>query len=64
MSEHNPQVFGYLEGLPPERREALEALRFLVREVAPDARETRKYRMPNYEIGAQCYLPSPRRNST
>ena len=41
----------YLENLVQERRAALTKLRSLVFEVAPDAVETMKYRMPTYEYG-------------
>jgi uncharacterized protein YdhG (YjbR/CyaY superfamily) len=37
--------------LPAERRSALAKLRCLVLEVAPDAVETMKYRMPTYVYG-------------
>jgi uncharacterized protein YdhG (YjbR/CyaY superfamily) len=45
------EVDEYLESLTPERRAALAELRSLVFEVAPDAVETMKYRMPTYEYG-------------
>jgi uncharacterized protein YdhG (YjbR/CyaY superfamily) len=45
------EVDEYLENLAPERRAALAKLRSLVFEVASDAVETMKYRMPTYEYG-------------
>ena len=57
----NPEtVDAYLEGLPPERREALTRLRGLVRETVPQARETMQYGMPTYEYGGEvlCSMAS------
>ena len=39
----------YLQGLEPERRDALVELRELVLETVPGVVETMKYRMPTYE---------------
>jgi len=49
VSGKTQEVDEYLENLAPERRAALAKLRSLVFEVAPDAVETMKYRMPTYE---------------
>ena len=49
MNEKPRTVDAYLEVLAPDRREALAALRSLVREVVPEAEETMRYRMPTYE---------------
>jgi uncharacterized protein YdhG (YjbR/CyaY superfamily) len=53
----------YLGALTPERREALEALRALVFEVAPDAVETMRYGMPAYDIAGKvlCQFASQKR---
>ena len=51
MSGKTRKVDEYLKSLAPERRAALAKLRSLVFEVAPDAVETMKYRMPTYEYG-------------
>ena len=51
MSGKTQEVDEYLENLVSERRAALTKLRSLVFEVAPDAVETMKYRMPTYEYG-------------
>ena len=51
MSGRTQEVDQYLKNLAPDRRAALAKLRSLVFEVAPDAVETMKYRMPTYEYG-------------
>jgi uncharacterized protein YdhG (YjbR/CyaY superfamily) len=47
-------VADYLEAVPPERRKALEALRSLVFQVAPDATETLRYGLPAYDVGGEA----------
>ena len=44
-------VQDYLGELTPERRAALETLRSVVFQVAPDAVETMRYGMPAYDVG-------------
>jgi uncharacterized protein YdhG (YjbR/CyaY superfamily) len=44
------EVDAYLSALEPDRRAALEELRELVFETAPDVMETMRYRMPTYEL--------------
>jgi len=44
------EVDAYIQALPPDRSAALTALRNLVRETLPEARETMRYRMPTYEL--------------
>ncbi len=44
------EVDTYIQALPQVRSEALNALRNLVRETIPEARETMRYRMPTYEL--------------
>ena len=62
MAERHPLVDAYLEDLAEDRREALEKLRSLVFEVAPDAAESIKYGMPYYEVGgALCAFASQKR---
>jgi uncharacterized protein YdhG (YjbR/CyaY superfamily) len=51
MGSRATSVSQYLQGLDPERRQALSELRNWVRLVLPDARETLLYRMPTYELG-------------
>ena len=51
MSGKTQQVDEYLQNPAPERRAALAKLRSLVFEIAPDAVETMKHRMPTYEYG-------------
>lgn len=60
LGQRNPQVDAYLGGLVPERQMALAELRSLVFEVAPDAVETMRYRMPTYEHegGVVCAFAS------
>jgi uncharacterized protein YdhG (YjbR/CyaY superfamily) len=52
-----------LGALTPERREALEALRALVYQVAPDAVETMRYGMPAYDVAGKvlCQFASQKR---
>jgi uncharacterized protein YdhG (YjbR/CyaY superfamily) len=56
-------VADYLGALTPERREALEALRALVYQVAPDAVETMRYGMPAYDVAGKvlCQFASQKR---
>ena len=48
MGVGSREVDAYLDHLEPERRRALEALREIIRESAPEADENMKYRMPTY----------------
>ena len=48
MGRNSREVDAYLGNLDPERRRALEALREIIRENAPEADENMKYRMPTY----------------
>jgi len=63
MSGRTQEVDEYLENLAPERQAALAKLRSLVFEVAPDAVETMRYRMPTYEYGdaVLCAFASQKR---
>ncbi|MGD2178787.1 MAG: DUF1801 domain-containing protein [Anaerolineae bacterium] len=56
-------VVDYLGALTPERRQALEALRALVYQVAPDAVETMRYGMPAYDVAGKvlCQFASQKR---
>lgn len=40
----------YIAGFPPNIREILEQIRITIREVAPDAEEAIKYRMPTFVL--------------
>ena len=56
----NPDIKNYFDQLPVQRREALEAVRALILELAPHARETMRYRMPTYELDdVLCALGLP-----
>ncbi|MBN1248113.1 MAG: DUF1801 domain-containing protein [Anaerolineae bacterium] len=44
-------VDAYIEEQSPQRAEILRQLRALIKETAPEANETMKYRMPTYELG-------------
>jgi uncharacterized protein YdhG (YjbR/CyaY superfamily) len=49
MKKKTSEVEAYFQALAPERRSALEELRSLILEAAPDGVETMRYRMPTYE---------------
>jgi uncharacterized protein YdhG (YjbR/CyaY superfamily) len=49
MGEPSQQVDAYLQTLTPERREALSQARALIRQMAPEAEEMIRYKMPAYE---------------
>ena len=53
-------VAEYLGELTEQRREALETLRGLVFQVAPDATESMRYGMPAYDVGERelCLIAS------
>ena len=57
------EVDEYLEQLEPQRRAALAKVRAIIREEAPEAVESMKYRMPTYEYGAGilCAFASQKR---
>ena len=40
----------YIAGFPPAVQESLRRIRAIVREAAPDAKETLKYRMPTFVL--------------
>jgi len=40
----------YIAGFPPGVREILQKIRLTIREAAPDAQETIKYRMPTFTL--------------
>lgn len=52
----------YLEGLDPDRRDALSALRTIIRDEVPGAVETMRYQMPTYEYQGRvlCAFASQR----
>lgn len=49
-------VSAYFEELPPERREALSALRAIIHRVAPEVVESMQYGMPSF--GDLCSIAS------
>lgn len=52
MKSDSPQTIDdYIASFPPPVRSSLEALRKLIREEAPGAVETLKYRMPTFVLG-------------
>ena len=63
MSGSSFEVDDYLEQLEPRRRVALAEVRAIIREEAPEAVETMKYRMPTYEYGTGilCAFASQKR---
>ncbi len=40
----------YIEGFPPNVQESLRKIRAIIREVAPDAQEALKYRIPTFVL--------------
>lgn len=52
MQSSAKTVAAYLKELPAPRRSALSKLRKLVKQVAPDAKESMRYGMPYYELDA------------
>lgn len=40
----------YIAGFPPDVQKSLQQMRAIVREVAPDAKEVLKYRMPTFVL--------------
>ena len=49
-------VDDYLAGLAPERRERIEALRRIVREVVPEAEEAISYNMPAFRLDGRFFV--------
>ena len=50
-ARHSPDdIDEYIVGFPPEVREIREQIRTTIREVAPDAEEAIKYRMPTFVL--------------
>lgn len=43
-------IDNYIAGFPPDVQEILEKIRATIREAAPDAEETIKYRMPTFTL--------------
>jgi uncharacterized protein YdhG (YjbR/CyaY superfamily) len=51
ISTGNPtSIDEYIAGFPPEVQEILEKIRATIREAAPEAEETIKYRMPTFTL--------------
>jgi uncharacterized protein YdhG (YjbR/CyaY superfamily) len=50
MKKKTSEVEAYFQALAPERRSALEELRSLILEAAPDGVETMRYRMPTNAV--------------
>jgi uncharacterized protein YdhG (YjbR/CyaY superfamily) len=51
MTRRSREVDAYLAGLPAGRKQALDTLRALILERAPQATESMRYRMPTYDDG-------------
>ena len=49
MRSNAGTVSAYLDGLPTERRRALEILRAMIEKAAPKAKPTMKYGLPSWE---------------
>ena len=50
------QVKAYLAALPPDARRHLNVIRGIVRDVAPDAKESFSYRMPGFRLYDRVFL--------
>ncbi|MDX2283267.1 MAG: DUF1801 domain-containing protein [Bacteroidia bacterium] len=57
MQSTEPTVEAFLESLPPARKNDLQRLRALLKDVAPELRESMQYKMPTYsdETGDYVY---------
>ena len=55
MTEPNPAVDAYIDGLPAEKQEPMRQLRATIREAAPDADEVITYKMPGFRAGKTFY---------
>lgn len=53
MAKKDKGVDAYLEGLIPDRKEALEQLRVLILQTIPDVEESMKYNMPTYDYAGE-----------
>ena len=60
--KQSPDVASYLEKLPPERREALETLRGMILQAAPEAQESMRYGMPTYEFPGGMFALAAQKN--
>ncbi len=63
MRSQAVNVDRYLEELPAERRQAIAALRQMIRAEAPEARETMQYGLPTYTLrGEPLYALASQKN--
>jgi len=46
-------IDAYIAGFPPATQEALQAMRALIREAAPEAMETISYAMPTFDLNGR-----------
>lgn len=53
MPKKDKGVDAYLEGLKPNRKEALEQLRALVFKTVPEVEESMKFNMPTYDYAGE-----------
>jgi uncharacterized protein YdhG (YjbR/CyaY superfamily) len=53
MSKKDKGVDTYLDGVQPNRKEALVQLRELIFQVVPDVEESMKYNMPTYDYAGE-----------
>ena len=53
MSNKDKGVDTYLDGVQPNRKEALVQLRELIYKVVPDVEESMKYNMPTYDYAGE-----------
>jgi len=50
------EVDDYLRALPPEKRDALEAIRTAVKTAVPEAEEVITYKMPGFKLNGQFFV--------
>ncbi len=60
MKSNAGTVSAYLDGLPTERRSALETLRGMIEKAAPKAKPTMKYGLPSWEWNGPLFALASR----
>lgn len=60
MKSNAGTVSAYLDGLPEDRRKALETLRAMIEKAAPKAKPTMKYGLPSWEWNGPLFALAAR----